>query len=129
MKKFNIKYLYSALLLSFIFIGCDFGLMGGSTYSPHRPNITYPLSTDITILTPTLMWNPGGSKSKLQLSRNINFTDNIIDEEVSSSSYSVSSGLLQYDTYYYLHVKVKEYGHDFFTDWSETVRFKTKTEN
>ena len=131
MKKFNIKSLFPALLLCFIFIGCDIGIMGPGAYSPPeppgKPVINYPLSTDTTTLTPTIKWSPVTGTSKIQLSKNSNFTDNFIDTETSGNSYPVGPGLLQYDTYYYLHIKIKDSGE--YSDWSETVRFKTKPEN
>lgn len=78
----------------------------GSTSPPATPTLLTPVNNAVNqILTPTFTWTATGDIHWLQVSSTPGFTNMIVDEGFSGSSFTISAPLLTQSTTYYWRVR------------------------
>ncbi len=92
-----------------------------------KPTLTLPrnFSTGVT-LTPTLLWDEISEASSyiVEVSTTNTFANTVLSQSVSTNSYTITSGTLNYGTQYFWRVKTVARGQE--SQWSGVFNFTTR---
>lgn len=109
------------IVLAFIVNGCD-SVTGDKPLQVTIPTLVYPPNNDSigVSVTPTFRWID--SADKIEIATNLYLNDIIFSKAVTDSSYTLDSGILNHNTWYYWHLGKATAGTE---NWTTVWGFKT----